>query len=211
MVIIIPAILTNDLRDLKNKLKKIEGLVPWVQIDIMDGRFVDNVSCEIKNLPKNITKNFRLEVHLMVSNPWRYFQDCQKIGAEKVFFHEEAAEDLKSALEKAKKFNFKIGVAINPATPIEKIKPYLNEINYVLLLAVSPGFQSQKFMPVVLSKIKELKNIAPEIIIEVDGGINLETGRQCVESGADALVVGSYIFNSGDAGAAIKKMEAIVK
>lgn len=209
MAIIIPAILTNDLRDLENKLKKIEGLASWVQIDIMDGRFVDNVSCEIKNIPKNITKSFHLEIHLMVLNPWQYFQGCQEIGAEKVFFHEEAVEDLKIALEEAKKFNFKIGIAINPATPVEKIKPYLNEINYALLLGVNPGFQNQKFMPVVLNKIKELKNIATKIIIEVDGGINLETGRQCVESGADALVVGSYIFNSDNYQATIKKLSMI--
>lgn len=196
MIKIIPAILTKDPKDLEDKLKKLKGLVDWVQIDVLDGKFVNNNSIQPEDLPQVLTKNFNLEIHLMVQNPENYFKECQNIGAKRVIFHAEAVENLHNLLNRAKKFNFKVGLALNPETPVKQIQPYLNQINLVILLGVNPGFQGQKFIPSVLNKIKFFKQLAPKIKIEIDGGINLSNIKQIAKAGADYLVIGNALFGS---------------
>jgi ribulose-phosphate 3-epimerase len=194
---IIPAILTKDLSDLENKLKELQGLTEWVQIDIADGKFVNNTSIKLKKLQKvNLRKKFIFEVHLMVVEPEKYFPLCQKIGAKRVDFHFEAVKNLKATLDETKKFNFENYIAVNPETPIKKIEPYLNDVDGVLILSVKPGFQGGKFIPQTLKKIKRLKKIMPQFKVEIDGGINLENIEMIAQSGADYLVIGSGLFQS---------------
>ncbi len=160
---IVPAILTSDIKDLKTKLEKLNGLSDWVQIDILDGKFINNKTIELKDLGKiKRVKKFNLEAHLMVENPEKYFKECQKLKIKRVIFHQEASRNLREILSESEKFKFKTGIALNPRTPITKIKPYLNQIDLVLLMGVNPGFQGQKFIPSVLNKIKNLKKMASE-------------------------------------------------
>lgn len=192
---IIPAILTDSPKDLKNKLIRLKGLIDWVQIDIMDGKFTDNVSIQIEDLGR-IHPKFNLEIHLMVQNPEKYFQKCQKAKAKRVIFHLEAVQNLERILKEARKFDFQIGIALNPETAIKKIKNYLNQIDLALLLTVHPGAQGQKFIPQVLDKIKELREISSKIKIGVDGGLNLFNIKKAAETGADYLVVGSGLWET---------------
>lgn len=205
---IVPAILTKDFSDLENKLKKLQNLTDWVQIDIANGKFVNNVSIKLEELQRiNLRKKFLLEIHLMVWHPEEYFSVCQSVGARRVDFHFEAAYNLKNTLLAAKKFNFEKFLAINPETSVEKIEPYLKEIDGVLILSVNPGFQGQKFIPRVLEKIKRLEKIMPQLKIEVDGGINLKNIKMVTRAGADYVVVGSGLFQYKNIKERLKKLK----
>jgi len=194
---IIPAILTNKREDLEDKLKNLTGLVDWIQIDIIDDKFVKNNSIQLKDLSKvNDIKNFNLEAHLMVENPEKYFIACQNAGIKRVIFHVEAIDNVHDTLKKAEAFSFQKGIALNPETHIKKMYPYLGNIDVVLLMGVNPGFQGQKFIPSTLNKIKEIKKIAPYIRVEVDGGINIKNIKKIADAGADYLVVGSSLWKS---------------
>lgn len=198
MTEIIPAILTNDIKDLENKLKEVRGLAEWAQIDIADGQFVNNNSVKLKELENaDSLKDFFIEAHLMVFNPENYFSDCQSLEFKRVVFHAEAVDDINKTIEEAKKYGFKVGLAINPETTVVKIHPYLGKIDCVLVMSVFPGFQGQKFIADVLKKVKELKTFAPNLLVGIDGGINVENIKQAADSGADYLVVGSGLFGGG--------------
>ena len=216
---IIPAILTNSVEDLRAKLRQIQGAVDWAQIDLMDGKFVNNASVSLKDLSRIKTK-IKLEAHLMVLRPEKLFPDCQKAKIKRVIFHFEAVKNLNEILRTTKKYNFQIGIALNPETAVSKIKPYLDKVNYILLLSVHPGFSSQKFIPLVLKKIKDLKKIAPQIKIGVDGGINAENVKQIAATGADYLMAASAVFSArggsasggknGQVGSNIKKLQSLI-
>lgn len=193
--IIIPAILTQSKEDFKEKLKRIKGLTDWLQIDIMDGEFVKNFSVKLEDLKKiKLPKN--LEIHLMVRQPEKYFTDCQKLKAKRVIWHIESTRNPDKVLREMEKYNFQKGIALNPKTPVEKIRRYLRNLDLVLLLGVTPGFQGQKFQFVVLKKIKELRKISKKIKIGVDGGVNITNIREIARAGADFLVVGNYLFGA---------------
>ena len=194
---VIPAILTDDFEDLKNKLKKIKNLADWVQIDIMDGIFVNNHSISLEDLKQAQTKS-NLEAHLMVLSPEKYLSQAKMAKVKRVIFHFEATKNILAILKKIAELGLKKGLALNPETEIKEIKPYLDTIDLVLLLAVQPGFGGQKFNGSVISKIKILKELAPEIKIEVDGGINLANIEEVAQAGADYLVVGSGLFKAAD-------------
>lgn len=193
--IIIPAILTKDLADLKRKLKMIEGLADWVQIDIMDGKFVENTSVSLRDLEK-IKIPFNLELHLMVFNPEKYFKNCQKLKAKRVIWHWESAKNQGRVFRAAAKYNFQKAVALNPKTGVEKIKPYLNRLDLVLLLGVTPGFQGQSFQSLVFKKIKKLREFSKRIKIGVDGGVNLFNVKKIADAKVSNIVVGSYLFTA---------------
>ncbi|MSU54256.1 MAG: ribulose-phosphate 3-epimerase [Candidatus Staskawiczbacteria bacterium] len=194
---IIPAILTKNIADLKNKLKQVQGLTDWVQIDIMDGVFVDNTSVTLEDIANlELARNVSIEIHLMVLHPETYFLKCQKADIKRVIFHIEAAADVKNVLVQARKFDFKIGLALNPKTPVKEIVPYLSQIDMALLMSVNPGLQGQKFIPETLNRIQGLRELAPQLTIEVDGGINLDAIKSVNTAGADYLVVGSSLFEN---------------
>ena len=206
---IIPAILTGDPAELKEKLTLLKDHANWVQIDIMDGKFVPNTSVSLFELGEAY-KYFNLEFHLMVEEPEKYFKDCDEMGAKRVIFHCEATGDLKGVIEKSRQYQFHIGAALNPATPVSKLAPYIEKLDAVLLMSVNPGFQAQEFIPDVLKKIVEIRRLKPDILIGLDGGINAGNIKEVFEAGADYASVGSAIMKSSDPVVALRHLEEIL-
>ena len=201
-----PSILSADFSQLANEIKRLEeGGADLIHVDVMDGHFVPNLTIGppvIKALKKNCSIKF--DVHLMISPVHKYIDAYSDAGADIITIHPEATEDLSASIKKIKDLRKKVGVCLNPETQVGVIKNYLNQIDLVLVMSVNPGFGGQKFMPEVLKKIKELKNIQKEqsidFDIEIDGGINFENSKMAIEAGANILVSGTTIFksNNGD-------------
>ncbi|MDA8559893.1 ribulose-phosphate 3-epimerase, partial [Candidatus Pelagibacter bacterium] len=201
-----PSILSADFSQLGNEIKRLEeGGADLIHVDVMDGHFVPNLTIGppvIKALKKNCSIKF--DVHLMISPVHKYIDAYADAGADIITIHPEATDDLSSSIKKIKDLGKKVGVSLNPETKVGIIKDYLEQIDLVLIMSVNPGFGGQKFMPEVLDKIKELKNIQKEqnidFDIEIDGGINFENSKMAIEAGANILVSGTTIFksNNGD-------------
>ena len=201
-----PSILSADFSQLGNEIKRLEeGGADMIHVDVMDGHFVPNLTIGppiIKALKKKSPMIF--DVHLMISPVHKYIEAYADAGADIITIHPEATDDLKLSISKIKKLNKKVGVSLNPETKIETILNFLDQIDLVLIMSVNPGFGGQKFMPEVLSKIKELKKIQKEkrvdFDIEIDGGINFDNSKIAIEAGANILVSGTTIFksNNGD-------------
>ena len=201
-----PSILSADFSQLGNEIKRLEqGGADLIHVDVMDGHFVPNLTIGppvIKALKKNCSLKF--DVHLMISPVHKYIEAFSNAGADIITIHPEATGDLANSISKIKELGKKAGVSLNPETKVDVIKKHLSQIDLVLIMSVNPGFGGQKFMPEVLSKIKELKNIQKEknidFDIEIDGGINFENSKIAIEAGANILVSGTTIFksNNGD-------------
>ena len=201
-----PSILSADFSQLGNEIKRLEeGGADLIHVDVMDGHFVPNLTIGppvIKALKKNCSIKF--DVHLMISPVHKYIDAYADAGADIITIHPEATDDLSSSIKKIKNLGKKVGVSLNPETKVSIIKDHLDQIDLVLIMSVNPGFGGQKFMPEVLDKIKELKNIQKEenldFDIEIDGGINFENSKIAIEAGANILVSGTTIFksNNGD-------------
>jgi len=210
---VIPAILTSDPEDLRAKLQLFKGESEWMHIDIMDGRFVPNVSVSVRDLlaPEGLAGDFRLEIHLMVQNPQAYLADCKAVGASRIIIHQEAAGDIEKALREMKAYGLQAGIALNPATPADAITRYTNDVASVLVMAVNPGSQGQEFMPSVLEKIPAIKKDFAQVLIGVDGGVGEENISQILQAGAEYAVVGSKIFAADDPKEAFKKLEGMIE
>ena len=201
-----PSILSADFSELGNEIKRLEkGGADMIHVDVMDGHFVPNLTIGppvIKALKKN--SKILFDVHLMISPVHKYIEDYSNAGADIITIHPEATNNLKSSILKIKELNKKAGVSLNPETNIDVILSELDKIDLILIMSVNPGFGGQKFMPEVLTKIKELKKIRNErnldFDIEIDGGINFENSKKAIEAGANILVSGTTIFksNNGD-------------
>ena len=201
-----PSILSADFSQLGNEIKRLEEAgADLIHVDVMDGHFVPNLTIGppvIKALKKDCSIKF--DVHLMISPVHKYIEAYSDAGADIITIHPEATKDLSASISKIKELKKKVGVSLNPETKVSVIKNYLNQIDLVLVMSVNPGFGGQKFMPEVLDKIKELKNIQKEenieFDIEIDGGINFENSKIAVAAGANILVSGTTIFksNNGD-------------
>jgi ribulose-phosphate 3-epimerase len=201
-----PSILSADFSQLGNEIKRLEeGGADLIHVDVMDGHFVPNLTIGppvIKALKKNCSIKF--DVHLMISPVHKYIDAYADAGADIITIHPEATDDLSASIKKIKDLGKKVGVSLNPETKVSIIKDHLDQIDLVLIMSVNPGFGGQKFMPEVLDKIKELKNVQKEqnvdFDIEIDGGINFENSKIAIEAGANILVSGTTIFksNNGD-------------
>ena len=199
-----PSILAADFSQLGNEIKRLEeGGADLIHVDVMDGHFVPNLTIGppvIKALKKNCSIKF--DVHLMISPVHKYIEAYSNAGADIITIHPEATDDLSESISKIKELKKKAGVSLNPETKVSVIEQHLEQIDLVLIMSVNPGFGGQKFMPEVLDKIKELKNIQKDknlnFDIEIDGGINFENSKIAIEAGANILVSGTTIFKSNN-------------
>jgi ribulose-phosphate 3-epimerase len=204
MVKIAPSILSADFSKLGEEIKDVEaGGADYIHVDVMDGHFVPNITIGplIIEAIRPITK-LPLDVHLMIDNPDHYIEAFAKAGADYITVHVEACRHLHRTIHYIKSFGVKAGVVLNPATPVDFIQHVLSDVDMVLLMSVNPGFGGQAFIPEVLTKIKALKKMIDEkglqVEIEIDGGVNEQTAKQCIEAGATVLVAGSAIYNQKD-------------
>ncbi len=229
MIEIIPAVLPKNYEDLKNKISLVRGVVPVVQIDICDGIFVpsktwpfettlDEHFHKILNEEEGIPfwEDIDFELDLMVSDAVENFDVYAKLGAKRMVFHIEAVGDLKEfkdfieAIDVYVRETVEIGIAINIETPVKQIFPLVNDVDFVQCMGVDKiGFQGQEFDIKVIENIKKLKDEFPDLIISVDGGVNLRTATLLKEAGASRLIVGSAIFNTEDIIGAVEDFKNI--
>jgi len=202
MPIIAPSILSADFLHLGKDIEMINNSeAQWIHIDVMDGVFVPNISFGIpilKSVRKASTKI--LDVHLMIVQPERYFEAFRDAGADILTFHHEASVHLHRSVAQVKELGMKAGVVLNPHTPANVLSEILPELDLVLIMSVNPGFGGQKFIENTYQKIKTLKQMilasGKNILIEVDGGVDLNNASKLVQSGADILVAGNTVFSS---------------
>lgn len=200
-MILSPSLLSADCGKLAETLKELESAgVKWVHWDVMDGRFVPNIT-----FGQHVIKGLRpasglfFDVHLMIEQPERYLADFRAAGADMLVVHAEATLHLQRTLAEIRRLGMKSGVALNPATPLSVLDYVLDDVDMVLVMSVNPGFGGQKFLPATFRKVSELRaklNAAgrTECLVQVDGGVNTENTGALVEAGADVLVSGSAFF-----------------
>ena len=192
MLKIIPAILEKDIIQVQKKLNLVQGVAELAQIDIADGKFVDNTTIRLEEL-KQVKTRIPLEIHLMVENPREQLALCQELKAYRVFWHYEADSDIDGAISFARQFSFKKGVALNPQTDVSVIRASCRCLDAVLLMGVTPGAQGQAFITETVGRVSELKKIYSGSI-GVDGGVSEKNTKALVQAGASDLVVGSALF-----------------
>ncbi|CAH0346938.1 ribulose-phosphate 3-epimerase [Bacillus sp. CECT 9360] len=210
MVKIAPSILSADFSRLAEEILDVErGGADYIHVDVMDGHFVPNITIGplIVEAIRPVTK-LPLDVHLMIENPESYIEAFAKAGADYITVHVEACPHLHRTIQFIKSFGVKAGVVLNPATPVSSIQHIIGEIDMVLIMSINPGFGGQTFITSVLPKISEVKALAEKhdanIEIEVDGGVNQETAKLCIQHGANVLVAGTAIYNQPDRKKAIE-------
>ncbi len=212
---IVPSLLSANQERLQEEINEIEGYSDLLQLDVMDNVFVPNVTPQAETLRRFNTK-VPIDVHLMVKEPSNeyietFINSNKKLKINNITVHYEACSNLNKTLEFIRKNNIIPAVAINPKTPLEKIKNVLGKVGMVVIMTVEPGFSGQQFIESCMAKAKELRKLMPEMDIEVDGGINDKTAPIAVKAGANVLVLSSFIFKSEDKVKAIKKILDSIK
>jgi len=200
--VISPSLLASDFANLQSEVEMLNRSdADWIHCDIMDGRFVPNISFGmpvLKAIQKHATKP--LDVHLMILEPEKYVEEFRKLGAEIISVHFEACPHLHRNIQQIKDLGCKAGVAINPHTPAEFLSNIIADIDLVCLMSVNPGFGAQGFIPSTFEKIRRLKSLIREkgskALIEIDGGVNMDNAAPLLEAGANVLVAGNFVFNS---------------
>ena len=203
---IIPAILAKDEKELRRKIESVEELCETVQIDVMDGAFVDNVTWADPERFRKMPLPMPYEVHLMVADPLDRLDAWSLAGCQRALIHAEAVDDLAEALRLAKSYGMEAGISINPETPVADIEDAVPEADVVQVMGVHPGRMGQPFQEGTIEKVAELREKFPELVIEVDGGVAVGIARRLADAGADRLVSGSAVFNSG---APAKSLDAL--
>jgi len=208
-----PSFLSSDFSKLKEEIISVQS-AKWLHFDVMDGKFVSNITYNhdmVKTIKEYSDQFF--DVHLMIENPEHYYQEYISAGADLVTFHYEAAEDIKSLIKAIKSLGTKVGISIKPDTDVRVLDPYLIDLDLILIMSVEPGKGGQKFIPESLKKIQYLADkrntFNYNYLIEVDGGINLETAKTVKNAGCDIIVVGSFLFNQTDRKTLIEELENV--
>ena len=204
-----PSLLSADFSCLNKEIKRVQAAgADLLHIDVMDGHFVPNITIGpvVVKYIRKVTK-LPLDVHLMIENPGKYIDAFADAGSDMITVHIEVvtAKQLRTMSRKLRAKNIKLGISLNPATPLAKIKPALKFVDFVLVMSVNPGFGGQGFIPAALPKIKKLRTMFKKDI-SVDGGINQRTARLVINAGANILAAGSYIFGSSNARQAIERI-----
>lgn len=209
-IIIAPSILAADLAHLQKEVDTVKDDADWIQVDVMDGHFVPNLSFGAP-VTKWIETPLHIDVHLMVSNPEERIEEFLALGVHHITFHAEAVpntDSRKALMQAIRDGGATAGIAINPETPLEEINDILEEIDLLLVMSVHPGFGGQKFIVDVLDKVRTARAQQPELMIQMDGGVDNVTAPDCIAAGANNLVSGSYIFKSEDRKAAIASLRS---
>lgn len=214
-LLISPSVLSCDFANIQRDVEMINSSsADWFHVDVMDGVFVPNISFGfpvIAAIKKHATKP--LDVHLMIANPDQYIEEFKKAGADILTVHYEACPHLHRTIQAIKAAGMKAGVALNPHTPVDLLQDVIRELDLVLIMSVNPGFGGQKFIQNAVLKVEQAKNLihrfGSHALVEVDGGVNLETGTELVKAGADVLVAGSFVFGSSDPKATITELKSI--
>jgi len=207
---VVPAILTEDIKTLETLVRQSEQFASYVQFDFMDGKFVPSVSISCEK-PIGLSMKFRWEAHLMVENPENCFKHLREAGAQRVIFHFEATTSPQEVILKARDLTLEVGIAINPETPVSAIISLIPEVDHVLLLSVHPGYYGSKYIPEVLDKVAELREIDPEIDIGLDGGVKESNITHIATMGVDAICVGSAIFLQSDPAQSYRRLTTLVE
>lgn len=213
--ILSPSVLSCDFANLQRDVEMINhSMADWFHVDVMDGVFVPNISFGfpvIEAIKKHATKP--LDVHLMIVNPDQYVEAFKKAGADWLTVHYEACTHLHRTIQVIKQAGMKAGVALNPHTSVNVLEDVLADLDLVLIMSVNPGFGGQKFIPHTLKKVAQLKELIKKTnssaLIEVDGGVNLETGKALLAAGVNALVAGSFVFNSPNPTTTIQDLKSL--
>jgi ribulose-phosphate 3-epimerase len=214
-LLISPSVLSCDFANIQRDVEMINrSEADWFHVDVMDGVFVPNISFGfpvISAIKKHATKP--LDVHLMIANPDQYIEEFKNAGADILTVHYEACTHLHRTIQAIKAAGMKAGVALNPHTPVDILQDIIADLDLVLIMSVNPGFGGQKFINNAILKVEQTKNLihrcGSHAIVEVDGGVNLETGLELVRAGADVLVAGSFVFNSADPEQTIKDLKGL--
>jgi len=204
MIQVAPSLLSADFANLGRDIEMLNGsAASMLHIDVMDGVFVPNISFGfpvMKYIQKLATKP--LDVHLMIVDPQRYVSQVRDCGAEYMNVHYEACTHLHRVIQQIRDAGMKAAVTLNPATPVELLTDIISDLDMVLLMSVNPGFGGQKFIPHTINKLRRLKKLIADTgshaLVEIDGGVNLETGAALAAEGADVLVAGSFVFSAPD-------------
>lgn len=214
-IIVSPSILSADLADLKNDIRRVEESgADRIHFDVMDGVFVNNISFGIPVLKsiKKITDMF-MDVHFMIIDPIKYVDAFVDAGADMITFHVESDADIKSTIDKIHSRGIKAGLTVKPNTAIETVYEYLPYIENVLVMSVEPGFGGQGFIRETMEKVSSVKKVISEkgynCLVQVDGGINDVTAKIAIESGADDIVSGTYLFKADDMKKAVQAIKSI--
>lgn len=212
--LVLPSLLQCDFANLEREVRALEEAgVKALHLDVMDGNFVPNLSygMPIVAALRKVTK-LPLDVHLMIEKPERYLKQFAEAGADMLTFHVEAATDAHPLIDQIHSLGCKAGLALNPATPLGTLDAYLGDVDLILVMSVPAGFGGQKFHDVALDKLATLRAaIRPEVILEVDGGVNASTIARCAQAGAQWFVVGSAIFGQPSYAEAVRHLTQLAR
>lgn len=200
MNILSPSLLSIDFNHIERNAKVLdEAGVKWFHLDVMDGSFVRNITFgpPVIKCIRKITNSF-FDVHLMIEDPIRYVDAFADAGSDMLTVHYEACKNLQDTIDAIKAAGMKVGIAVNPETPVLWLDYYISQVDMVLIMSVNPGFGGQRFMPIALQKLRELKALAdekkPDLLIQVDGGITIDNVQDVLDAGANVVVAGSAVF-----------------